>query len=156
MLTRVKISTPGSFIFLLPPLTTGWEEELQHWTEWTVLRFLKFQACEPLRNNSNKSYEPEHEQNLFFNWKMFPFRCAAQALGCVWILTNLCLGGCCRVVGLLLLLTLLQLLFLHEGQLLLVLLVLLSREHCGQEGEDAPVWGRIWESCACCGFQLKL
>lgn len=43
--------------------------------------------------------------------------------------TDLCVGGCYGVAGLLLLLALLQLLFLHEGQLLLVLLVLLSREH---------------------------
>lgn len=50
------------------------------------------------------------------------------------ILTDLRVGSWCRVVGLLLLLALLQLLFLHEGQLLLVLLVLLRREHCGQEG----------------------
>lgn len=56
-----------------------------------------------------------------------------QAVSCVSILPDLCVGGCCRVVGLLLLLTLLQLLFLHEGQLLLVLLVLLCCEHCGKD-----------------------
>lgn len=54
------------------------------------------------------------------------------------VLTDLCVGGCCRV-GLLLLLALLQLLLLHQGQLLLVLLVLLCREHCGQEEGEAAV-----------------
>lgn len=46
----------------------------------------------------------------------------------------LCVGSCCRFIGLLLLLALLQLLFLHDGQLLLVLLVLLCREHIDRGG----------------------
>lgn len=50
---------------------------------------------------------------------------------------------------LLLLFALLQLLFLHEGQLLLVLLVLLSREHCVRE--KARVKNRMGE----CAFSLQ-
>lgn len=61
-----------------------------------------------------------------------------KALRNVSALTDLCVGSCCRDVGLLLLLALLQLLFLHESQLLLVLLVLLCREHW-KEGQDTWV-----------------
>lgn len=50
-----------------------------------------------------------------------------EALKLCVLLTDLCVGSCCRFIGLLLLLALLQLLFLHDGQLLLVLLVLLTK-----------------------------
>lgn len=81
----------------------------------------------------NLKCDPEHDEMI-----NRPLPSLTTNAG-VSVLTDLCVGGCCRVVGLLLLLALLQLLLLHQGQLLLVLLVLLCREHCGQEEVEAAV-----------------
>lgn len=81
------------------------------------------------------------------NNKMTKFGNSSAVLPVSWrapVLTDLCVGGGCRLVGLLLLLDLLQLLFLHEGQLLLVLLVLLFGEHWGQRGRAAGTGQTQW------------